>query len=70
MALSKGGGPEDVRALQGYLDDLTFTEFMQPKGKVHAFLDHDFGNAGEKLADAAALTHRMGSTTGTSSRRG
>ena len=59
-ALSKDGGPERVRALQGYLNDLTFTEFMQPKGKVHEFLDHHFGNAGEKLADAAVLTHRMG----------
>ena len=59
-ALSKDGGPEGVRALQGYLNDLTFTEFMQPKGRVHKFLDHHFGNAGEKLADAAVLTHRMG----------
>ena len=29
-ALSKDGGPEGVRALQGYLNGLTFTEFMQP----------------------------------------
>ena len=59
-ALSKDGGPEGVHALQGYLNDLTFTEFMQPEGKVHEFLDHHFGNAGEKLADAAVLTHRLG----------
>ncbi len=59
-ALSKAGGPGGVHALQGYLNDLTFTEFMQPEGKVHEFLDHHFGNAGEKLVDAAVLTHRMG----------
>jgi NTE family protein len=59
-ALSKEGGREAMRALQGYLNGLTFTDFMQPKGKVHEFMDHHFGNAGETVADAAVLTHRMG----------
>jgi NTE family protein len=58
--LSKEGGREAMQALQGYLNGLTFTDFMQPKGKVHEFMDHHFGNAGEKIADAAVLTHRMG----------
>ncbi len=57
-AISKKGVP--MTSLRGYLDNLTFTEFMQPKGKMHAFMDHHFGNAGEKLSDAAVLTHRMG----------
>jgi NTE family protein len=57
-ALAKKGVP--MTRLKGYLDDLTFTEFMQPKGKLHEFMDHHFGNAGEKLSDAAVLTHKMG----------
>ena len=57
-AIAKKGAP--MTSLKGYLDDLTFTEFMQPKGKLHEFMDHHFGNAGEKLSDAAVLTHRMG----------
>ena len=57
-AISKKGAP--MTSLKGYLDDLTFTEFMQPKGRLHEFMDHHFGNAGEKLSDAAVLTHRMG----------
>jgi NTE family protein len=57
-AIAKKGAP--MTRLKGYLDDLTFTEFMQPKGKLHEFMDHHFGNAGEKLSDAAVLTHRMG----------
>ena len=56
-AISKKGDP--MTTLQGYLDDLTFTSFM-PQGKVHAFLDHHFGNAGELLASAEVLTHKMG----------
>jgi NTE family protein len=56
-AISKKGDP--MTTLQGYLDNLTFTEFM-PQGKVHAFLDHHFGNAGEILASAEVLTHKMG----------
>jgi NTE family protein len=59
-ALSKQGGRDAMRALQGYLNDLTFSDFMQPKGKLHEFMDHHLGNAGEKIADAAVLTHRMG----------
>jgi NTE family protein len=59
-ALSKEGGREAMRALQGYLNNLSFTDFMQPKGKLHEFMDHHFGNAGEKVAEAAVLTHRMG----------
>ena len=59
-----------MTGLRGYLDGLTFTEFMQPKGKMHDFMDHHFGNAGEKLADAAVLTHRMGVYDGDFLRRG
>jgi NTE family protein len=57
-AISKKDAP--MSSLRGYLDTLTFTEFMQPRGKLHEFMDHHFGNAGEKLSDAAVLTHRMG----------
>ena len=59
-ALAKSGAPDAMAELQGYLNNLTFTEFMQPKGKVHEFMDHHFGNAGEDIADAAVLTHHMG----------
>ena len=31
-----------------------------PKGKLHAFMDHHFGNAGELLTSAEVLTHKMG----------
>ncbi len=61
-AISKKGDP--MTTLQGYLDNLTFTEFM-PQGKVHAFLDHHFGNAGEVLSSAEVLTHKMGVYDGT-----
>jgi NTE family protein len=57
-AISKKDAP--MSSLKGYLDTLTFTEFMQPRGKLHEFMDHHFGNAGEKLSDAAVLTNRMG----------
>jgi NTE family protein len=57
-AIAKKGAP--MTSLKGYLDHLTFTDFMQPRGKLHEFMDHHFGNAGEKLSDAAVLTHRMG----------
>ncbi len=57
-AISKRGDP--MTSLKGYLDNLSFTEFMQPKGKLHEFMDHHFGNAGEKLSDAAVLAHQMG----------
>jgi NTE family protein len=63
-ALSKDSGRDAIRALQSCLNDLTFTEFMQPKGKLHEFMDHHFGNAGEKIADAAVLAHRMGVYSG------
>ena len=49
-AISTKGAP--MTSLQGYLDNLAFTEFMQPRGKLHEFMDHHFGNAGEKLSDA------------------
>ena len=56
-AISKKGG--SMTTLKGYLDDLTFTKFM-PKGKLHGFMDHHFGNAGEVLSSAEILTHKMG----------
>ncbi len=61
-AISKKGDP--MTTLQGYLDNLTFTAFM-PQGKVHAFLDHHLGNAGELLSSAEVLTHKMGVYDGT-----
>ena len=61
-AISKKGDP--MTTLQGYLDDLSFTEFM-PQGKVHAFLDHHFGEAGELLTSAEVLTHKTGVYDGT-----
>ncbi len=61
-AISKKGDP--LTTLQGYLDNLTFNSFM-PKGKVHGFMDHHFGNAGEMLSSAAVLTHQMGVYDGT-----
>ena len=57
-AIAKKGAP--MTTMKGYLDDLTFTDFMQPKGALHQFMDHHFGNAGEKLSDAAVLSHKMG----------
>jgi NTE family protein len=56
-AIAKKGDP--MTTLGGYLDDLTFTGFM-PQGKVHAFLDHHFGHAGEVISSAEVLTHKMG----------
>ena len=56
-AISKKG--DSMTTLQGYLDNLTFSEFM-PKGKLHEFMDHHFGNAGEILSSAEVLTHKMG----------
>jgi NTE family protein len=56
-AIAKKGDP--LTTLRGYLDDLGFTSFM-PQGKVHAFLDHHLGNAGEMLSSAEVLTHKMG----------
>jgi NTE family protein len=56
-AIAKKGGP--MTSLRGYLEDLTFGAFM-PKGKLHAFLDHHFGQAGEILSSAEVLTHKMG----------
>ena len=53
-AIAKKGEPDGMQALHGYLDNLTFTEFM-PQGKLHAFLDHHFGQAGELLSDADVL---------------
>lgn len=56
-AISKKGS--SMTTLQGYLDNLTFTQFM-PQGKMHAFLDRHFGNDGEILSSAEVLTHKMG----------
>lgn len=56
-AISKAGKP--MSSLKGYLDGLSFMNFM-PEGKVHAFLDHHFGKAGGGLSDANILIHRMG----------
>jgi NTE family protein len=39
---------------------VSFTDFMQPKDATHRFLDHHFGNAGDKTAMAAILTTRPG----------
>ena len=62
-AIAKKGEPDGMQALHGYLDNLTFTEFM-PQGKLHAFMDHHFGQAGELLSDADVLTRRMGVYSG------
>jgi NTE family protein len=56
-AISKAGRP--MSSLKGYLDGLSFMNFM-PEGKIHAFLDHHFGKAGGGLSDANILIHRMG----------
>ena len=56
-AISKKG--DSMATLKGYLDGLTFTKFM-PRGQLHQFLDHTFGNAGEILSSAEVLTHKMG----------
>jgi len=56
-AISKKGDP--MTTLRGYLDNLTFTAFM-PKGKLHSFMDHHFGNDGEIISSAEILTHKMG----------
>ena len=47
-----------MSSLRGYLDALSFKNFM-PEGKLHHFLDR-FGKPGGGLADAGILTHRMG----------
>ncbi len=60
-AISKKG--DSMTTLRGYLDNVTFTQFM-PEGKVHAFLDHHLGQAGEILSDADILTRRMGVYSG------
>ena len=67
-AISKKGDP--MTTLRGYLDNLTFTAFM-PQGKVHAFLDHHFGNAGEMLVlGARSSPTRPASTTAPTSSPG
>ena len=62
-AIAKKGERNGMQALHGYLDNLTFTEFM-PQGKLHAFMDHHFGQTGELLSDADVLTRRMGVYSG------
>jgi NTE family protein len=56
-AISRANRP--MSSLKGYLDTLSFTNFM-PEGKIHHFLDHHLGKAGGELADADILCHQMG----------
>ncbi len=56
-AITKAGKP--MSSLKGYLDTLSFENFM-PEGKLHLFLDHHLGKAGGALSDAGILSHRMG----------
>jgi NTE family protein len=56
-AISKAGKP--MSSLKGYLDSLSFMNFM-PEGKIHHFLDHHLGKAGGVLSDASILSHQMG----------
>jgi NTE family protein len=56
-AISKAGKP--MSSLKGYLDGLSFKNFM-PEGKIHLFMDHHLGKAGGVLSDAEILSHRMG----------
>lgn len=56
-AIAKAGKP--MASLKGYLDGLSFQNFM-PEGKIHHFLDHHLGKAGGALSDAEILSHRMG----------
>ena len=56
-SISKAGKP--MSSLKGYLDGLSFKNFM-PEGKLHLFLDHHLGKAGGALSDAGILSHRMG----------
>jgi len=56
-AIAKAGEP--MASLKGYLDGLSFQNFM-PEGKIHHFLDHHLGKAGGALSDAEILSHRMG----------
>jgi NTE family protein len=56
-AIAKAGKP--TSSLKGYLDGLSFKNFM-PEGKIHQFLDHHLGKAGGALSDAEILSHRMG----------
>ena len=60
-AISKAQKP--MSSLKGYLDGLSFVQFM-PEGKIHRFLDHDFGKAGGALADADILARQMGLYSG------
>ncbi len=60
-ALSQAGRP--MTDLKRHLDALEFTSFM-PEGKLHHFLDHLGGQAGQILANAAILSQQMGIYTG------
>ena len=55
-SITKAGQP--MSSLRGYLDALSFRNFM-PEGKLHHFLDR-FGKPGGAVADAGILAHRMG----------
>jgi NTE family protein len=56
-SITKAGKP--MSSLKGYLDGLTFANFM-PEGKVHHFMDHHLGKPGSVLSDAEILAHKMG----------
>ncbi len=59
-SITKAGQP--MSSLRGYLDALSFRNFM-PEGKLHHFLDR-FGKPGGAVADAGILAHRMGLYSG------
>jgi NTE family protein len=56
-AISKSG--QEMSELKSCMDTMQFSKFM-PEGKLHEFLDHHGGKAGQLAADVAILTHRMG----------
>jgi len=60
-SISKADKP--MTSLKGYLDGLSFENFM-PEGIVHRFMDHHLGKPGAVLADAEILTHRTGLYSG------
>ncbi len=59
-SITKAGHP--MSSLRGYLDALSFRDFM-PEGKLHHFLDR-FGKPGGAVADAGILAQRMGLYSG------
>jgi NTE family protein len=59
--LQRAGQP--MTRLLGFTQSLDFLKFM-PNGKIHDFLDHVGGHAGNLAADAAILTTRSGIYSG------